>query len=500
MRSIELSRMFHPVGQGAFYTERFRCQDNDNEYINIVYDCGSTTGKKHVLTQKQIGQTFKKKENIDAVFISHLHEDHINGIPDLIERCNVKKIFFPIISDDTKILLKIRMIIDGASKFTRQFIDEPIKAIKELEGGDKIELIAVLEDEDPNRTNSGEEVFWREYDDEDRNPTDSGEEVFGPGIEGVCHRTCNSGRDVSAGINPELDFWTYIPYNFEQISRLQELKTHLKNVGFTEAKLIEIGKNPEKYQQKEIPKLREAYKKLPGGLNSNSMTLYSGIKVPAEYLMAGKFKSESYKFDCVFNEFMSALQKRILTEAKKNKDRSFGDYLRVEIDSISRDMNYLMYEIDCLMKKVSCCGVWNLMPFFLQDCISFDCISYDYTDAENDKISTKKKKYKLIGCLYTGDYDANAKDKQKVTELKRKYKRFWPYLGVIQVPHHGSGYNYNTKLIKRGLACVISAGTKNRYKHPSKRVISDISNKGDCYIVTEKGGGLRFDISIRFCR
>ena len=480
MRSIELSRMFHPVGQGAFYTERFRCQDNDNEYINIVYDCGSITGKKHVLTQKQIGQTFKEKENIDAVFISHLHEDHINGIPDLIERCNVKKIFFPIISDDAKMLLKIRMIIDGASKFTRQFIDEPIKAIKELEGGDKIELIAVLEDEDPNRTNSGEEVF-------------------GPGKEGVCHRTCYSGRDVSAGINPELDFWTYIPYNFEQISRLQELKIHLKNVGFTEAKLIEIGKNPEKYQQIEIPKLRGAYEKLPGGsnsLNSNSMTLYSGIKVPAEYLMAGKFKSESHKFDCVFNEFMSALQKRILTEAKKNKDRSCGDYLRCEIESISRDMNRLMNEIDCLMEKVSCCGFWNLMPFFLPDCISFDCISYDYTDAENDKISTKKKKYKLIGCLYTGDYDA--KDKQKVTELKRKYKRCWPYLGVIQVPHHGSEYNYNTKLIKRGLACVISAGTGD--KHPSKRVKSDISNKGDCYIVTEKGGGLRFDISIRFCR
>lgn len=491
MRHIELSRVFRPVGQGAFYTERFRCQDNDNEYINIVYDCGSTTDKEHVKTQ--IEQTFDKKENIDAVFISHLHEDHINGIPDLIEHCNVKKIFFPIISDDAKILLKIRMIIDGASKFTRQFIDEPIKAIKELEGGDKIELIAVLEDEDPNLIDSGED------DDEDRNPTDSGEEVFGPGIAGECDSTCYSGSEVSVRINRELDFWTYIPYNFERISRIEELKEYLKEEGFTEEKLIEIGKNPEKYQQKEISKLRSAYKKLPGGLNSNSMTLYSGFKFPAEYLMAGKFRSESNKFYGVFNEFMSVIQKRILAETRKNKGWNCGG-IRNEIDSISIGMEDLMNDIDYFMKKVSCCGPWDLMPYFLPDCISFECISYDHTDAENDKISPKTKSYKLIGCLYTGDYDANAKDEQKVKELKRKYKRCWPYLGVIQVPHHGSKYNYNTKLIKRGLACVISAGTKNRYKHPSKRVISDISNKGDCYIVTEKGGGLRFDISIRFCR
>lgn len=101
----------------------------------------------------------------------------------------------------------------------------------------------------------------------------------------------------------------------------------------------------------------------------------------------------------------------------------------------------------------------------------------------------------LIGCLYTGDYDA--KDKERVDGLKIKYKYCWPDLGVIQVPHHGSKHNYNTELIHRGLSCVISAGTKNRYKHPNKKVVSDISNRGECYIVTEKGDGLRFDISIR---
>lgn len=539
MRRIKLSRMFHPVGQGAFYTERFCTQDNDKEQINIVYDCGSTTSKEHVKTQ--IEKTFKSgenRENIDAVFISHLHEDHINGIPDLIEHCNVKKIFFPIISDDAKKLLKIRMIIDGASKFTRQFIDEPMKAIKELKGGDKIELIGVLEDEGSNLTDFGED------DDEDRNPTDSGEEVFGHGKEGVCHRTCNSGCNVSKGISRKLDFWRYIPYNFKQISRVEnnskeiirkfieylkegriteaELEhfkeggiteaelvylkggritevelEHLKGAGITEAeleyfigvgitgaeliKIVETGNNPDKYQTN-IADLKQIYKRFPGGLNSNSMTLYSGPKTFAEYSMASEFAS-------VLNEFESELHKiRFLTRKNKGCYYVFGPWhyvseLRYKVESIYGKMNDLMEEV----------SERNLRPHFLLD----DAIVEDYTDAENRKRFQKRDM--LIGCLYTGDYDA--KYKRSFDKLISKYEYCWPQLGVIQVPHHGSEHNFNEALIKRGLACVISAGTENGYNHPSEKVISGISKKkGECYIVTEKGGGLRFDISIRFCR
>lgn len=488
MSDIKISRIFHPVGQGAFYTEHFCFRDNDKEQINIVYDCGSTTGKEHVLTQ--IKKTFRSGENIDAVFISHLHEDHINGIPDLIKRCNVKKIFFPIISDGAKILLKIRMIIDGASKFTRQFIDEPIKAIKELEGGDKIELIGVLVDEGPNLTDSGERGGRRKSDDEDPNPTDSGKDEFEPGRAEECDWTCYSGSEVSVGINPELDFWTYIPYNFEQTSRLKELKKYLKNKGFTEAKLIEIGKNPEKYQQKEIPELRGEYKKLPGGLNSNSMTLYSGPKTSLEYSMVSECASVLHECASVLHEFESELHEFEGELHKKNKGCHYGSELWHYGSNLRYRMQSIYWQIYNLMEEVS---DRNLRPYFLLDDARVD----DYTDAENPK--GFQNRYMLIGCLYTGDY--NAKDKQRVTELKRKYKRCWPNLGVIQVPHHGSEHNFNKALIKRGLVCVISAGTKNKYEHPSKEVISDISkNKGECYVVTEKGGGLRFDILISFCR
>lgn len=35
-----MRRIIHPVGQGAFYTERFF--DNDSVKALVVYDCGTT--------------------------------------------------------------------------------------------------------------------------------------------------------------------------------------------------------------------------------------------------------------------------------------------------------------------------------------------------------------------------------------------------------------------------------------------------------------------------
>lgn len=82
-------RSFLPVGQGAFYLEQFMFNE---EKINIIYDCGSNTDCK--LVEGQIRDNFEEGAKIHAVFLSHLDADHINGLPYLLKRCNVKKCFF----------------------------------------------------------------------------------------------------------------------------------------------------------------------------------------------------------------------------------------------------------------------------------------------------------------------------------------------------------------------------------------------------------------------
>ena len=96
--------------------------------------------------------------------------------------------------------------------------------------------------------------------------------------------------------------------------------------------------------------------------------------------------------------------------------------------------------------------------------------------------------YKNVGCLYTGDYEAKEEDKWET--LKQAYEGYWEWIGMIQVPHHGSSKNCNDNLISKNAVYFLSAGKKNKHGHPSKDVVHDITLKygNNLYIVTEDKG------------
>jgi len=111
---MRLERIFWPVGHGAFYTERFYNHE-DNNIFTVIYDCGSgrrfgkTPNGADDASPKSVQQLIegflpvKKAPNgdivkdIDIAFISHLHVDHINGLPTLLPR--IKNLVLPHLSD-----------------------------------------------------------------------------------------------------------------------------------------------------------------------------------------------------------------------------------------------------------------------------------------------------------------------------------------------------------------------------------------------------------------
>ena len=123
-------RSFLAVGQGAFYCEQFR-MDSLSEKINVIYDCGSDNVE---MVHEQIQNNFEKGEIIHAVFISHLDNDHINGLPYLLKYCKVKKIFFPLIErKNLQYISLFNLIKNGTNaSFLLEFLENPYRAIRNL--------------------------------------------------------------------------------------------------------------------------------------------------------------------------------------------------------------------------------------------------------------------------------------------------------------------------------------------------------------------------------
>ena len=115
---MNVTRTLHPIGQGAFYTEKF---EYDGQQCNVVFDCGGT--EKFI--EKEVKgycdslpcDNESLKPTIDAVFISHFHEDHVNGLETLLNKAEVKCIFLPLLNDDEVYALSLSFV---------EKLDEPL--------------------------------------------------------------------------------------------------------------------------------------------------------------------------------------------------------------------------------------------------------------------------------------------------------------------------------------------------------------------------------------
>lgn len=72
--------------------------------------------------------------------------------------------------------------------------------------------------------------------------------------------------------------WLFIPYNFRQEERIIKLKKNLREEFGREIADDELESLWKKDIDDARDKIRKAYKGIPGGLNVNSMTLFSGTK------------------------------------------------------------------------------------------------------------------------------------------------------------------------------------------------------------------------------
>lgn len=129
--SIHGSFRFHNVGQGLFYSGLLNIKESSKHGIfSFVYDCGTNSPmsflQREIDDYKLLLKTAKAGRNkkLDLLVISHLHDDHVNGLEYLLKNVDVDTVVMPYASEDLNFMARLESESD--SDFLRTFYIDPV--------------------------------------------------------------------------------------------------------------------------------------------------------------------------------------------------------------------------------------------------------------------------------------------------------------------------------------------------------------------------------------
>lgn len=256
---LDLTRELHPVGQGGFYTETLK--NESGKEFNVVYDCGGNTKDFMEKYLKGYKNDVLKQKRIDAVFVSHLHADHINGLLYLLNNTYTRYLFLPQLDKD--MLLEVLFYNTKSGKDKAQEMNNFIITLygENVNSYYDTRVIKVVAD-DQARVNLEEE-----------------RDTINISTGNTLQNTIKSGTKLHFGTP-----WLYIPYNppvktNKKVKFYDFIKKKLKiqtDFGLRDLPEIVKGKT-----EKELRKIYSDY--FDGNHNSYSMTLFSGLIKPYHY-------------------------------------------------------------------------------------------------------------------------------------------------------------------------------------------------------------------------
>jgi len=372
---MNVIRNIHPVGQGGFYTETITTSSGKH---TVVYDCGGSS--KEFMEEYLDGYLHRdslgKRMEIAAVFISHLHADHVNGLKYLLDHADVKLLVLPQLTDE--------MMLDA-------FVYN--KCYSAAGGADVNRLVLRLYEEASGNGYHGDtRVVQVSPDDLEHRTNDETEEG---GLSLTAPRSV--GKVIPSGTHFHLDYqWMYIPYN-PPVKDLKGDFSAALAAGLGATSPVTVKTLPELMKGKEKAELCKGIYEDHFGKNHNaySMTLFSGTKRPERF-------------------------------------REHYHHKRIHLNRC----------IDCY---------FHHREF-------------------------------LPNCLYTGDFEP----KSYIDGLIRFYGPLWKTIRSVQVPHHGSRRNFDEKFYDYACLGFVSAGERNRHRHPNMDTLINICKK-DCFplVITE---------------
>ena len=295
---MEMTRTFHPVGQGVFYSEQFRSENGDG--FRIVYDCGTKTSRQKVDPATVIQDAFKdietveNKKPIDILFISHFDTDHVSMINELLNQHAILCVVLPLLPVEEKSVLR-SYYSEVGNDIGMALLADPIRLF-----GKETAIVYV------ESTGNGPIELPPNHAEVSRNsPRESNVIILKPNGERVDAELGDSVNIPSgAQIFVPRHSWCYIPHNYEYPQRHQALLNELaKRANIDQTRLGETS-----YIAEKSTELNKVYRSLRtagcGDINENSMLVYSGpsrgsqgmTHVWRELIWSG------YEFNCGFED------------------------------------------------------------------------------------------------------------------------------------------------------------------------------------------------------
>lgn len=271
--TIDFTRTFHPVGQGAFYSERFTF--NQNYDFLTIYDCGTDLRNKRLGSPDEIlsnlesrieqdlgpANTATGKHDVQLLFISHFDEDHVSGIHTL----NPRIVVIPLLTQDEITCYELLEYLQVA-KFNWNLIRNP----KHFFGGNT-KVIGIAPDEgDGNLPGLPDPIEINE----------EGGIRNSYQYSTIYSSAQDLNKDISVPSGTPIrlkEFWQYIAFN-PKLSKLKEFKRALSDAGWDWNTLSDDLKT--NLSKEKVKQLRTIYKNIsPTGkldLNTTSLLVYSG--------------------------------------------------------------------------------------------------------------------------------------------------------------------------------------------------------------------------------
>ena len=431
---IEHRGDFYGVGQGLFASGAVTLRRQARASLNYVYDCGTETS--HSLLKECIQEAVSElpKRPLDLLFLSHMHWDHISGLEFLLEQLHdfggVSKVFLPYLYPAERVAI-LAYAFDSDSypgapgDWYSGFLTAPGTYLREH--GAK-EVYFVRGGDGPEPTPLSEVI--------PRGPTEEG-----------------PNRDES--VSEALRATTRLsPKGQDQIQRCQSLETDISGDSASSLK--------------------------------NLISSRSTIGALYWFFILFNKDVDEDKLVGFFEEFDDIRDGSSLADVLQDarlRNRVRAAYKALVGSDLLNDSS---------LAVLSACDVAYLRR---RKRMSFDCVEAPcmpsrcrlptgplctFEDDRRDRPPRGRgptRDASCVGIVYTGDLPVN----DLWLPFSKKFGLYPTGSGTIvlayQIPHHGSAGNWHRPQAEIGITptYVLSAGTKNRHKHPAPEVLRDIA-------------------------